>query len=40
MGPLIHEFKKFSLPQPGGCKLGLRTVRPHLFALEKLGVKN
>jgi len=39
MGPLIHEFKKFSLPQPGGCKLGLRTVRPHLFALEKLGVK-
>ncbi len=39
MGPLIHEFKKFSLPQPGGCKLGLRTVRPHLFALEKLGIK-
>jgi len=39
MGPLIHEFKKFSLPQPGGCKLGLRTVKPHLFALEKLGVK-
>ncbi len=39
MGPLVHEFKKFSLPQPGGCKLGLRTVRPHLFALEKLGVK-
>jgi len=39
MGPLIHLIKKFSLPQPGGCKLGLRTVRPHLFALEKLGVK-
>jgi len=39
IGPLIHEFKKFSLPQPGGCKLGLRTVKPHLFALEKLGVK-
>jgi UDP-N-acetylglucosamine 1-carboxyvinyltransferase len=39
LGPLIHEFKKFKLPQPGGCKLGRRTVRPHLFALEKLGVK-
>ncbi len=39
MGPLIHLVKKFDLPQPGGCKLGLRTVRPHLFALEKLGVK-
>jgi len=38
IGPLIHEFKKFSIPQPGGCKLGLRTVKPHLFALEKLGV--
>lgn len=39
MGPLIHLVKKFDLPQPGGCKLGTRTVRPHLFALEKLGVK-
>ncbi|MCF7907157.1 UDP-N-acetylglucosamine 1-carboxyvinyltransferase [Patescibacteria group bacterium] len=39
LGPLIHEFKKFKLPQPGGCKLGRRTVRPHLFALENLGVK-
>ena len=39
MGPLIHLLLNFKLPQPGGCKLGLRTVRPHLFALEKLGVK-
>lgn len=38
IGPLIHHFKKFNLPQPGGCKLGSRTVRPHLYALEKLGV--
>jgi UDP-N-acetylglucosamine 1-carboxyvinyltransferase len=38
IGPLIHFFKKFQLPQPGGCKLGSRTVKPHLFALEKLGV--
>ncbi len=39
IGPLIHYFKKFSLPQPGGCNLGSRTVKPHLYALEKLGVK-
>jgi UDP-N-acetylglucosamine 1-carboxyvinyltransferase len=38
IGPLIHFYKKFKLPQPGGCKLGSRTVKPHLFALEKLGV--
>jgi UDP-N-acetylglucosamine 1-carboxyvinyltransferase len=38
LGPLIHEFRAFKLPYPGGCKLGRRTVRPHLFALEKLGV--
>ena len=39
IGPLIHLLSKFSLPQPGGCNLGSRTVKPHLFALEKLGVK-
>lgn len=38
LGPLIHLLPKFVLPHPGGCKLGQRTVRPHLFALEKLGV--
>lgn len=38
IGPLIHFFKSFNLPQAGGCKLGSRTVRPHFFALEKLGV--
>lgn len=39
MGPLIHLFPSFTLPHPGGCKLGRRTVRPHLYALEKLGVE-
>jgi len=38
IGPLIHTLKRFKLPQAGGCKLGSRTVKPHLFALEKLGV--
>lgn len=39
IGPLVHLAKTFTLPHPGGCKLGRRTVRPHLFALENLGIK-
>lgn len=38
IGSLIHSQKHFFIPLSGGCKLGERTVRPHLFALEKLGV--
>lgn len=38
IGPLLHVFKEFELPQSGGCTLGLRSVRPHLMALEKFGV--
>jgi UDP-N-acetylglucosamine 1-carboxyvinyltransferase len=38
IGPLIHLFPSFSLPQSGGCKLGTRTVMPHFYALEKFGV--
>jgi len=36
--PLAHILKTFNLPLAGGCKLGRRTVRPHLYALENLGV--
>ncbi|MFH1956250.1 MAG: UDP-N-acetylglucosamine 1-carboxyvinyltransferase, partial [Patescibacteria group bacterium] len=39
IGPLVHKFKKFSLPSCGGCKLGKRTIMPHLYALEELGIK-
>ncbi len=38
IGPLLRYFHTFSLPQSGGCKLGARTVRPHFYALERLGV--
>jgi len=38
IAPLLHALPKFRLPQPGGCRLGSRTVKPHLYALEKLGV--
>ena len=39
MGPLMHIAENFKLPYAGGCKLGERTVRPHLYALEKMGLK-
>ncbi len=38
MGPLLHDYKSFKIPYAGGCKLGQRTVEPHLFALEEFGV--
>ena len=38
IGPLMHLFNHFELPYAGGCELGRRTVRPHLYALEELGV--
>lgn len=39
IGPLLHDYREFIIPQSGGCRLGARTVRPHFFALEPLGVK-
>ncbi|MDO8619945.1 MAG: UDP-N-acetylglucosamine 1-carboxyvinyltransferase [bacterium] len=39
LGPLLHHAKRFTLPHPGGCKLGSRTVHPHLLALEAFGAK-
>jgi UDP-N-acetylglucosamine 1-carboxyvinyltransferase len=39
LGSLLHHSRKFTLPHPGGCRLGERSVRPHLLALEKLGAK-
>ncbi len=38
IGPLMHELKEFKIPYAGGCKLGARTVQPHLFGLEEFGV--
>ncbi len=39
LGALAGKLKNYSIPQAGGCELGSRTVRPHLFVLEKFGVK-
>lgn len=38
LGALMHNYKEFKLPYAGGCKLGKRTVAPHLYALEEFGV--
>lgn len=38
MGSLMHDHAEFQIPYAGGCKLGARTVEPHLFALEQFGV--
>jgi UDP-N-acetylglucosamine 1-carboxyvinyltransferase len=38
MGPLIHMMDSFKIPFAGGCKLGERTIHPHLYALEGFGL--
>ncbi len=38
LGPLLHEYSEFKIPYAGGCKLGRRTVEPHLYALEEFGL--
>lgn len=38
LGALAGRVKSYKLYKSGGCKLGRRTVRPHLYALKKLGV--
>lgn len=38
IGSLMHDNADFKIPYAGGCKLGERTVEPHLFALEEFGV--
>ena len=37
-GALAAREKKYRLYKTGGCKLGNRTIRPHLYALRKFGV--
>ena len=38
MGALMHDYKEFKIPYAGGCKLGTRTVMPHMYALNEFGV--
>ncbi|MCR4284269.1 MAG: UDP-N-acetylglucosamine 1-carboxyvinyltransferase [Parcubacteria group bacterium] len=38
-GALANSFSKFSLPASGGCKLGKRSIMPHIYTLEEFGMK-
>jgi UDP-N-acetylglucosamine 1-carboxyvinyltransferase len=38
LGPLLHDYPEFELPFAGGCKLGDRTVEPHMAALRRFGL--
>lgn len=38
-GALAGRLTKYTIPQCGGCRLGSRTIAPHLMALEALGLK-
>jgi UDP-N-acetylglucosamine 1-carboxyvinyltransferase len=38
IGSLSGRSHKYFIPQAGGCKLGERTIKPHLFALEDFGI--
>ncbi|MDP2736204.1 MAG: UDP-N-acetylglucosamine 1-carboxyvinyltransferase [bacterium] len=39
IGSLSSVFSNFSLPKISGCKLGKRTVSPHIIALNHLGIE-
>lgn len=38
-GALAGILTSYTIPQCGGCRLGSRTIAPHLMALESLGLK-
>ena len=39
LGPLLHQYRQFSLPFAGGCNLGTRTVEPHMAGLAPFGLE-
>lgn len=39
IGSLSNRMNSFSLPRAGGCKLGSRSVKPHVYCLEEMGIK-
>lgn len=39
LGALAARENHYKLYKSGGCKLGERTVRPHVYALEKFGIR-
>lgn len=39
LGPLLQQYKNFELPFAGGCKLGKRTIEPHMNGLAPFGLE-
>jgi UDP-N-acetylglucosamine 1-carboxyvinyltransferase len=39
MAPLLYQHEAFDLPYAGGCRLGERTIEPHLLGLRHFGLK-
>lgn len=39
LGALMHDYDSFKIPYAGGCKLGARTVTPHVLALQEFGLE-
>lgn len=39
IGPLLARFGEVTIPEPGGCRIGLRPIDRHLKALESLGAE-
>lgn len=39
IGALAAREQRYRLYKSGGCHLGKRTIRPHVFALEKMGIQ-
>lgn len=37
LGPLLHRFGKAVVPNPGGCRIGLRPIDRHIDAIRKMG---
>lgn len=39
LAPLMHHQNEFTIPAPGGCNLGSRSIVPHIEVLEKFGLQ-
>lgn len=39
LGALAGRISNYAVPQCGGCRLGSRTIAPHIIALQNLGLK-
>lgn len=38
-GPLLSRFGKAIVPNPGGCRIGLRPINHHVDAISRMGAK-